>query len=195
MSALCVIPCLSNFQEKTEEERQKEIETEREKQDYRKKILNADTNQKLGLLRAAIRLGDWATTSSILAFLPPFLPAWCETIAQSFFQLLHYLLDPLYRRCVCVCACTCTMRACMHACVLYMCVYVQAVHSLGFAHRANFSSRYRTEYSTPCHIILYAILFTAMLQRLPNPVIHPSLRNSAPLVTNSPISPLTSSRF
>lgn len=96
---------------------------------------------------------------------------------------------------VCVCACTCTMRACMHACVLYMCVYVQAVHSLGFAHRANFSSRYRTEYSTPCHIILYAILFTAMLQRLPNPVIHPSLRNSAPLVTNSPISPLTSSRF
>ena len=67
-------------------------------QDYRKKILNPDSNQKLGLLRAAILLGDWPTAVSILEFLPPYLPGWCEAISQALFQLLHYLLDPLYRR-------------------------------------------------------------------------------------------------
>ena len=66
-------------------------------QEYRKKILNPRTNQKLGLLKAAIQQGDWSTASSLLAYLPPLLPAWCDAIAESLFQLLHYLLDPLYR--------------------------------------------------------------------------------------------------
>jgi THO complex subunit 2 len=83
--------------EKTEEERRKEAEIEKEKQEYRKKILDADANQKLGLLIAAIRLGDWPTSLSLISHLPPLLPSWCSAISQALFQLLHFLLEPLYR--------------------------------------------------------------------------------------------------
>jgi THO complex subunit 2 len=88
---------LSVPQEKTEEERRKEAEIEKEKQEYRKKILDADANQKLGLLIAAIRLGDWPTSLSLISHLPPLLPSWCSAISQALFQLLHFLLEPLYR--------------------------------------------------------------------------------------------------
>ena len=66
-------------------------------QEYRKKILDADANQKLGLLIAAIRLGDWPTSLSLISHLPPLLPSWCSAISQALFQLLHFLLEPLYR--------------------------------------------------------------------------------------------------
>ena len=71
-------------------------------QEYRQKLLNLDCNQKLGLLRAAIQLGDWPTASSLLPMLPPLLPAWCPGISQALCQYLHYVLEPLYRGLVCL---------------------------------------------------------------------------------------------
>ena len=67
-------------------------------QEYRKCILSRDSNQKLGVCHALLEMGDWQVASRLMALLPPFLPAWAPYITTSLCQMIHLLMEPLYRK-------------------------------------------------------------------------------------------------
>ncbi|MGH0172612.1 UNVERIFIED_CONTAM: hypothetical protein FKN15_063864 [Acipenser sinensis] len=77
--------------EKTEE-KEKEKEKEEEKNE------KPPDNQKLGLLEALLKIGDWQHAQSIMDQMPSFYAASHKSIAVALCQLLHITIEPLYRR-------------------------------------------------------------------------------------------------
>uniref|UniRef100_A0A9J8A4E2 THO complex subunit 2 n=1 Tax=Cyprinus carpio carpio TaxID=630221 RepID=A0A9J8A4E2_CYPCA len=75
--------------EKTED---KEKEKEEEKNE------KPPDNQKLGLLEALLRIGDWQHAQSIMDQMPAFYATSHKAIAIALCQLLHLIMEPLYRR-------------------------------------------------------------------------------------------------
>uniref|UniRef100_A0A8C2FWW8 THO complex subunit 2 n=1 Tax=Cyprinus carpio TaxID=7962 RepID=A0A8C2FWW8_CYPCA len=75
--------------EKTED---KEKEKEEEKNE------KPPDNQKLGLLEALLRIGDWQHAQSIMDQMPAFYATSHKAIAIALCQLLHLIVEPLYRR-------------------------------------------------------------------------------------------------
>lgn len=59
-------------------------------------------NQKLGLLEALLRLGDWHHAQSIMDQMPSFYTTSHKAIALALCQLVHLTVEPLYRRCDCI---------------------------------------------------------------------------------------------
>lgn len=59
-------------------------------------------NQKLGLLEALLRIGDWHHAQSIMDQMPSFYTTSHKAIALALCQLVHLTVEPLYRRCDCV---------------------------------------------------------------------------------------------
>lgn len=55
-------------------------------------------NQKLGLLEALLQIGDWQHAQSIMEQMPPFYATSHKSIAVALCQLLHLIVEPLYRR-------------------------------------------------------------------------------------------------
>lgn len=55
-------------------------------------------NQKLGLLEALLRLGDWRHAQSIMDQMPSFYATSHKAIALALCQLVHLTVEPLYRR-------------------------------------------------------------------------------------------------
>ncbi|XP_049598530.1 THO complex subunit 2 isoform X1 [Syngnathus scovelli] len=70
-------------------------EKEKEKED--EKIEQPPDNQKLGLLEALLRIGDWHHAQSIMDQMPSFYATSHKFIALALCQLLHLTVDPLYR--------------------------------------------------------------------------------------------------
>lgn len=56
-------------------------------------------NQKLGLLEALLRIGDWHHAQSIMDQMPSFYATSHKAIALALCQLVHLTVEPLYRRC------------------------------------------------------------------------------------------------
>uniref|UniRef100_A0A672KVJ2 THO complex subunit 2 n=1 Tax=Sinocyclocheilus grahami TaxID=75366 RepID=A0A672KVJ2_SINGR len=77
--------------EKTED-KEKEKEKEEEKNE------KPPDNQKLGLLEALLRIGDWQHARSIMDQMPAFYATSHKAIAIALCQLLHLIMEPLYRR-------------------------------------------------------------------------------------------------
>ncbi|XP_023686314.2 THO complex subunit 2 isoform X1 [Paramormyrops kingsleyae] len=77
--------------EKTED-KEKEREKEEEKSE------KPPDNQKLGLLEALLRIGDWQHAQSIMEQMPAFYATSHKAIALALCQLLHLTVEPLYRR-------------------------------------------------------------------------------------------------
>ncbi|XP_043113562.1 THO complex subunit 2 isoform X6 [Puntigrus tetrazona] len=77
--------------EKTED-KDKEKEKEEEKNE------KPPDNQKLGLLEALLRIGDWQHAQSIMDQMPAFYATSHKAIAIALCQLLHLIVEPLYRR-------------------------------------------------------------------------------------------------
>ncbi len=55
-------------------------------------------NQKLGLLEALLRIGDWQHAQSIMDQMPAFYATSHKAIAIALCQLLHLIVEPVYRR-------------------------------------------------------------------------------------------------
>ncbi|XP_062440473.1 THO complex subunit 2 isoform X3 [Rhea pennata] len=55
-------------------------------------------NQKLGLLEALLKIGDWQHAQSIMDQMPPFYATSHKPIAVALCQLVHVTIEPLYRR-------------------------------------------------------------------------------------------------
>ncbi|XP_041750983.2 THO complex subunit 2 [Coregonus clupeaformis] len=77
--------------EKTED-KEREKEKEEEKND------KPPDNQKLGLLEALLRIGDWNHAQNIMDQMPAFYATSHKAIALALCQLLHLTVEPLYRR-------------------------------------------------------------------------------------------------
>lgn len=60
----------------------------------------APDNQKLGLLEALLRIGDWHHAQSIMDQMPAFYATSHKAVALALCQLLHLTVEPLYRRCL-----------------------------------------------------------------------------------------------
>lgn len=59
-------------------------------------------NQKLGLLEALLRLGDWHHAQSIMDQMPSFYATSHKAIAMALCKLVHLTVEPLYRRWDCI---------------------------------------------------------------------------------------------
>lgn len=55
-------------------------------------------NQKLGLLEALLRIGDWHHAQSIMDQMPSFYASSHKAIALALCQLVHLTVEPLYKR-------------------------------------------------------------------------------------------------
>uniref|UniRef100_A0A8D3DXW3 THO complex subunit 2 n=1 Tax=Scophthalmus maximus TaxID=52904 RepID=A0A8D3DXW3_SCOMX len=74
------------------EDKEKEKEKEEEKND------KPPDNQKLGLLEALLRIGDWHHAQSIMDQMPSFYATSHKAIALALCQLVHLTVEPLYKR-------------------------------------------------------------------------------------------------
>uniref|UniRef100_A0A672JPV9 THO complex subunit 2 n=1 Tax=Salarias fasciatus TaxID=181472 RepID=A0A672JPV9_SALFA len=74
------------------EDKEKEKDKEEEKND------KPPDNQKLGLLEALLRIGDWLHAQSIMDQMPSFYATSHKPIALALCQLVHLTVEPLYRR-------------------------------------------------------------------------------------------------
>ncbi|KAI5104965.1 THO complex subunit 2 isoform X1 [Silurus meridionalis] len=74
------------------DDKEKEKDKEDEKND------KTSNNQKLGLLEALLQIGDWQHAQSIMEQMPPFYATSHKSIAVALCQLLHLIIEPLYRR-------------------------------------------------------------------------------------------------
>ncbi|KAM8835686.1 THO complex subunit 2 isoform 1-T1 [Synchiropus picturatus] len=73
------------------EDKDKDKEKEEEKNDQ------PVDNQKLGLLEALLRIGDWPHAQSIMDQMPSFFASSHKPIALALCQLVHLTVEPLYR--------------------------------------------------------------------------------------------------
>ncbi|XP_053129747.1 THO complex subunit 2 isoform X2 [Hemicordylus capensis] len=77
---------------------EKTEEKEKEKEKEEEKTEKPPDNQKLGLLEAMLKIGDWQHAQSIMDQMPPFYATSHKPIAVALCQLLHVMIEPLYRR-------------------------------------------------------------------------------------------------
>uniref|UniRef100_A0A8C5SKB8 THO complex subunit 2 n=1 Tax=Laticauda laticaudata TaxID=8630 RepID=A0A8C5SKB8_LATLA len=77
---------------------EKTEEKEKEKEKEEEKMEKPPDNQKLGLLEAMLKIGDWQHAQSIMDQMPPFYATSHKPIALALCQLLHVMIEPLYRR-------------------------------------------------------------------------------------------------
>ncbi|KAH0631033.1 hypothetical protein JD844_004521 [Phrynosoma platyrhinos] len=77
---------------------EKTEEKEKEKEKEEEKTEKPPDNQKLGLLEAMLKIGDWQHAQSIMDQMPPFYATSHKSIAVALCQLLHVMIEPLYRR-------------------------------------------------------------------------------------------------
>ncbi|XP_036299132.1 THO complex subunit 2 isoform X7 [Pipistrellus kuhlii] len=73
-----------------------EREKEKEKED--EKAEKPPDNQKLGLLEALLKIGDWQHAQNIMDQMPPYYAASHKLIALAICKLIHITIEPLYRR-------------------------------------------------------------------------------------------------
>ncbi|KAM9470063.1 THO complex subunit 2 isoform 1-T1 [Clarias gariepinus] len=74
------------------DDKEKDKDKEEEKND------KPPNNQKLGLLEALLQIGDWQHAQCIMEQMPPFYATSHKSIAVALCQLLHIIVEPLYRR-------------------------------------------------------------------------------------------------
>ncbi|KAJ7404136.1 hypothetical protein BTVI_73807 [Pitangus sulphuratus] len=77
---------------------EKTEEKEKEKEKEEEKTEKPPDNQKLGLLEALLKIGDWHHAQSIMDQMPPFYATSHKPIAVALCQLVHVTIEPLYRR-------------------------------------------------------------------------------------------------
>uniref|UniRef100_A0A8D0CBS1 THO complex subunit 2 n=1 Tax=Salvator merianae TaxID=96440 RepID=A0A8D0CBS1_SALMN len=77
---------------------EKTEEKEKEKEKEEEKTEKPPDNQKLGLLEAMLKIGDWQHAQSIMDQMPLFYTTSHKPIAVALCQLLHVMIEPLYRR-------------------------------------------------------------------------------------------------
>uniref|UniRef100_A0A8C3HLA7 THO complex subunit 2 n=1 Tax=Chrysemys picta bellii TaxID=8478 RepID=A0A8C3HLA7_CHRPI len=77
---------------------EKTEEKEKEKDKEEEKTEKPPDNQKLGLLEALLKVGDWQHAQSIMDQMPPFYATSHKPIAIALCQLVHVTIEPLYRR-------------------------------------------------------------------------------------------------
>ncbi|XP_007951557.1 THO complex subunit 2 [Orycteropus afer afer] len=73
-------------------------EREKEKEKEEEKVEKPPDNQKLGLLEALLKIGDWQHAQNIMDQMPPYYAASHKLIALAICKLIHVTLEPLYRR-------------------------------------------------------------------------------------------------
>ncbi|XP_037543995.1 THO complex subunit 2 isoform X2 [Nematolebias whitei] len=71
---------------------------DKEKEKEEEKNEKPPDNQKLGLLEALLRIGDWHHAQSVMDQMPSFYAASHKAIALALCQLIHLTVEPLYRR-------------------------------------------------------------------------------------------------
>ncbi|XP_066227917.1 THO complex subunit 2-like [Saccopteryx leptura] len=62
------------------------------------KVEKPPDNQKLGLLEALLKIGDWQHAQKIMDQMPPYYAASHKLIALALCKLIHVTIEPLYRR-------------------------------------------------------------------------------------------------
>uniref|UniRef100_A0A3Q1CI77 THO complex subunit 2 n=1 Tax=Amphiprion ocellaris TaxID=80972 RepID=A0A3Q1CI77_AMPOC len=77
---------------------EKNEDKEKEKEKEEEKNERPPDNQKLGLLEALLRIGDWHHAQSIMDQMPSFYATSHKAIALALCQLVHLTVEPLYRR-------------------------------------------------------------------------------------------------
>ncbi|XP_053772969.1 THO complex subunit 2 isoform X3 [Desmodus rotundus] len=73
-------------------------EREKEKEKDDEKVEKPPDNQKLGLLEALLKIGDWQHAQNIMDQMPPYYAASHKLIALAICKLIHITIEPLYRR-------------------------------------------------------------------------------------------------
>ncbi|XP_042196497.1 THO complex subunit 2 isoform X1 [Callorhinchus milii] len=73
-------------------------EKEKEKEKEEEKNEKPPDNQKLGLLEALLKIGDWYHAQCIMDQMPPFYATSHKPIALALCQLIHVITEALYRR-------------------------------------------------------------------------------------------------
>ncbi|XP_051034601.1 THO complex subunit 2 isoform X3 [Phodopus roborovskii] len=73
-------------------------ERDKEKDKDDEKVEKPPDNQKLGLLEALLKIGDWQHAQSIMDQMPPYYAASHKLIALAICKLIHITVEPLYRR-------------------------------------------------------------------------------------------------
>uniref|UniRef100_A0A3Q2NPJ1 THO complex subunit 2 n=1 Tax=Fundulus heteroclitus TaxID=8078 RepID=A0A3Q2NPJ1_FUNHE len=76
---------------------EKSEDKEKEKEKEEEKNEKPPDNQKLGLLEALLRIGDWHHAQSIMDQMPSFYATSHKAIALALCQLVHLTVEPLYR--------------------------------------------------------------------------------------------------
>ncbi|XP_078218449.1 THO complex subunit 2 isoform X5 [Callithrix jacchus] len=71
---------------------------EKEKEKEEEKVERPPDNQKLGLLEALLKIGDWQHAQNIMDQMPPYYAASHKLIALAICKLIHITIEPLYRR-------------------------------------------------------------------------------------------------
>uniref|UniRef100_G1QCE7 THO complex subunit 2 n=1 Tax=Myotis lucifugus TaxID=59463 RepID=G1QCE7_MYOLU len=71
---------------------------EKEKEKEEEKVEKPPDNQKLGLLEALLKIGDWQHAQNIMDQMPPYYAASHKLIALAICRLIHITIEPLYRR-------------------------------------------------------------------------------------------------
>uniref|UniRef100_A0AAR2K232 THO complex subunit 2 n=1 Tax=Pygocentrus nattereri TaxID=42514 RepID=A0AAR2K232_PYGNA len=77
---------------------EKTDDKEKDKEKEEEKSEKPPDNQKLGLLEALLRIGDWQHAQSIMEQMPAYYATSHKAIAIALCQLLHLIVEPLYRR-------------------------------------------------------------------------------------------------
>ncbi|XP_063793311.1 THO complex subunit 2 isoform X1 [Pseudophryne corroboree] len=77
---------------------EKPEEKDKEKEKDEEKNEKAPDNQKLGLLEALLKIGDWQHAQNIMDQMPPFYATSHKPIALALCHLIHVTIEPLYRR-------------------------------------------------------------------------------------------------
>ncbi|XP_040179868.1 THO complex subunit 2 [Rana temporaria] len=77
---------------------EKNDEKDKEKEKDDEKAEKATDNQKLGLLEALLKIGDWQHAQNIMDQMPPFYATSHKSIAIALCHLIHITIEPLYRR-------------------------------------------------------------------------------------------------
>ncbi|KAJ8776417.1 hypothetical protein J1605_015532 [Eschrichtius robustus] len=72
-------------------------EREKEKEKEEEKVEKPPDNQKLGLLEALLKIGDWQHAQNIMDQMPPYYAASHKLIALAICKLIHITIEPLYR--------------------------------------------------------------------------------------------------
>ncbi|XP_072520421.1 THO complex subunit 2 isoform X2 [Salminus brasiliensis] len=77
---------------------EKSDDKEKDKEKEEEKSEKPPDNQKLGLLEALLRIGDWQHAQNIMEQMPAYYATSHKAIAIALCQLLHLIVEPLYRR-------------------------------------------------------------------------------------------------